>query len=63
MQKRNFCAGNNLKTSIRLEKPFFSKLDEIAQKNGCTWHELVTALLADRPQNVSRASHIRCSLI
>lgn len=63
MQKRNFCAGNNLKTSIRLEKPFFAKLDEIAQQSGCTWQALVTALLADRPTGISRASWLRCSLI
>lgn len=63
MQKRNFCAGNNLKTSIRLEKQFFDRLDQLAKQAGASWRDYTLALLENKPQNVSRSSHIRVSLL
>lgn len=62
MIKRHFCAGK-LRTSLALEQIFWAEIDRIAAKNGQRWQALVSALLENRPQNVSRASHLRCSLI
>jgi len=62
LQKRAFSIGN-LKTSLRLEPRAWQKIDASAAKKGQKWQDWVKSILLEKPDDVSRSSHIRVSLM
>lgn len=47
------------RTTLRLEREFWERIDHLADSSGLTWRDWVARVLADKPDGVGSASWLR----